>query len=134
MVVMLSFGVVMVLALWAYWELYTRPFRDLQYAIAARYPDSSPRVIGGRHKSHKEGSVKTLRIVVRIPNEEFDPTDGSSPREERALELYRLAKEYKDVSGYEQVEIHLFQPVPEDDTLFWSAAHSVPEWEELADK
>ena len=43
---MLGFGVVMVAALWLYWELHTRPFRPLQTAIAAEFPDSRPGVIG----------------------------------------------------------------------------------------
>lgn len=66
----------MVGAMYLYWELYTRPFRPLQEAINAQYPNSMPRVIGGKHKSHREGSKPTLRVVVTV---DFDPLPAVMP-------------------------------------------------------
>lgn len=66
----------MVGTMYLYWELYTRPFRPLQEAINAQYPNSMPRVIGGKHKSHREGSKPTLRVVVTV---DFDPIPVAAP-------------------------------------------------------
>lgn len=111
---MLGFGVLMVAAMWLYWEAYTRPFRPLQNAINAEYPGSSPRVIGGRHKSHKEGSPNLLRIVIYV---DFDPeTAEQSTLDEYVERLHTLAAEHLDLSGYDQLEIHLAQRLPEEKT------------------
>lgn len=115
-----AFGVCMVTLLWAYWELHTRPFRPLQYAIADEFPDSQPTVIGGKHKSHKLESKSTLRIIVRVDKDDFDPVTNIARREERATKLYRLAKQHLDLSQYEILEIHLTQRNPEKEEKYWS--------------
>ena len=129
-VVMFSFALTMILALYLYWDLYTRPFRPLQYAIAEVFPDSSPKVIGGQHKSHKDNSPVLLRIVVDIPVEQFDPTVDVEASEERALELCRLAFEHHDVNQYEQIDIVLLQKVPEGARKRWSISRSLSEWQQ----
>lgn len=108
---MFAFGIIMTGALWVYWELYTRPFRPLQHAINAAFPESSPRVIGGRHKSHKAGNPKTLRIVIQVA---FDPTTAADELlNDQTSRLLALAAEHLDLTDYEQVEIHLVSRVPE---------------------
>ncbi len=126
---MFSFGIVMVLTLYLYWDAYTKPFRELQYAIAARFPDSSPRVIGGKHKSHKEVNPNTFRMVVRVPLTDFDPTQDEARSQERALILAKMANELQDLSFYEVMEIHLIQRVPEQETKQWSVSQSINEWQ-----
>jgi len=125
---MFAFGLLMVGVLWLYWELYTRPFRPLQLAIAAAYPETRPSVIGGRHKSHKPGSPKTLRIVLQMPLTDFDPTGNPDESEQRALELARMADKYVGLSNYEVLEIHLVQRPPEQPQRIWSKSDSVEEW------
>lgn len=125
---MLTFGVIMVAALALYWESYTRPFRDLQEAIAAQYPESAPKVIGGRHKSHQDGNPKVLRLVVQIGSEEFNPEVDEARSRERAQELAALAAEHQDLSQYDQLEVHLLQVIPEKDSLHWSLSQSPEEW------
>lgn len=111
---MLAFGIIMVAALWLYWEMYTRPFRPLQNAINAEYPGSSPRVVGGTHKSHKDGSPNLLRIVIRV---DFDPeTADEATLQQHVTRLRQLAEEHFDLSPYEQLDIHLIQRVPEEET------------------
>ena len=122
---MLVFGVVMVAAMGLYWELYTRPFRPLQEAIHAEFPGSSPRVIGGRHKSHKEGSARLLRIVIQV---EFDPNDADAATVDHHVRRLRtLAAQQADLSGYEEMEIHLVQRVPERKTRTRSFRFSLTE-------
>jgi hypothetical protein len=122
---MLLFGVTMVAALWLYWEMYTRPFRPLQNAIHAEFPDSSPRVIGGKPKSHRADSPSTLRIICRVY---FDPETDTAQAEDMAARLAALAGQHHDVTRYELLEIHLEQRVPEAASRHWSVSRPVDEW------
>ncbi|MEW4488853.1 hypothetical protein AB1L42_12275 [Thalassoglobus sp. JC818] len=133
-VAMFGFAITMIAILFLYWELYTKPFRPLQYAIAAEFPDSSPKVIGGQHKSHKDISPVLLRIVVYVPEGDFDPTLDESKSEERSLNLVRLAFENHDVEQYEQIDVVLLQRVPEGARKRWSVTHPVEEWRTLLQK
>jgi hypothetical protein len=123
---MFGFGIVMVAALWIYWELYTRPFRRLQTAIAAEFPGSRPGIVGGRHKSHKEGSTQTLRITIWI---EFDPTAETQRAQEYALRLVALAEHHEYLVDYEVLEIRLIQRVGDSDSRMWMDSRPVTEWE-----
>jgi len=122
---MLLFGVTMVAALWLYWEMYTRPFRPLQNAIHAEFPNSSPRVIGGKPKSHRADSISTLRIICRVY---FDPETDTAQSEAMAARLASLAAEHHDLSQYELMEIHLEQRVPEQASRHWSVSKPIDEW------
>ena len=132
-VIMFLFAIAMISLMYMYWELHTRPFRPLQIAINARYPNSMPRVIGGKHKSHQPDSKPTLRMVIAV---DFDPTDGLprppgtkpededrltltdtmqvDPRVEEAYKtLLQLANENTDLTQYQVIEIFLEQRRPE---------------------
>lgn len=124
---MFVFGVAMVAGLWLYWELYTRPYRVLQAAIAAEFPGSSPRAIGGKEKSHRADSPATLRLIVRV---DFDPNAERARAERIAQRLAGLAKANHDVTQYALLDIHLEQRVPEQETRHWSVAKPVAEWGE----
>ena len=126
-----GFGVVMTALVGVYWEFYTRPFRDLQVAISEELPRSSPVVIGGKHKSHKNEFEKTLRIVIRIPTDDFDPEDASSPRDERVLQVVRIAAANNALDGYEALEVRLIKRIPEAETPSYSVTRSVSEWQEM---
>jgi len=128
---MFAFGLIMVSLLWLYWELYTRPFRPLQNAIAAAYPDARPSVIGGRHKSHQPGHPKILRLVLQMPMSDFNPETETGHSEARAVDLVRLAEEHVDLSGYQIVEVHLVQRPPEHGQRIWSVSRPVEEWREI---
>lgn len=125
---MFAFGLLMVALLWGYWDRYTGPFRSLQYAIADRFPGSSPRVIGGQHKSHKGDSPVTLRIVVRIHDDEFNPETDLTLSEERALALVRMAAEHQRLEDYDVLDVHLIQRVPEQETRHWTVSREVGVW------
>ncbi|WP_437187355.1 hypothetical protein SH668x_000746 [Planctomicrobium sp. SH668] len=131
---MFAFAVLMVGALWIYWELYTRPFRTLQNAIAAAYPDCHPHVVGGKQKSHLDDHPDTLRITVRLPATHFDPSQQQSQSEEMAKELVQLAENNILLDQYEQLEIHLTQAVPEQTTRHWGQSRPVEEWRKLVEK
>jgi len=146
--IMFAFAFAMIGLMYLYWELHTRPFRPLQIAINARYPNSMPRVIGGKHKSHQPGSKTTLRIVIAV---DFDPTEGIprpegtkpededrltvtdamvlDPRVEQAYaSLLQLAKDTTDLTPYELIEIFLEHRRPEKRSRTLFATRSQEEW------
>lgn len=146
--IMFAFALAMIGLMYLYWELHTRPFRPLQIAINARYPNSMPRVIGGKHRSHQPDSKPTLRMVIAV---DFDPTqglprpEGQSPSEEDRVtldetmtlspqihEVYgtllHLAKQTTDLMPYEKIEIYLEQRRPEKSLRTLYAMRSKALW------
>jgi hypothetical protein len=125
---MFAFGLLLTGLLFAYWDLHTRPFRPLQEAIAKSIPGSSPRVIGGKHKSHRPGSPNTLRIIVLV---DYNPLDASNEarRDELARTILELARTHHDVTPYERIELHLEHRIPERPAEFWSSIRTPAEWE-----
>ncbi len=121
-VVMLAFSVVVVAAMALYWEMYTRPFRPLQDAIAAEFPESGPRVIGGRHRSHEPGSPASLRIIIQV---DFDPNADEFRSMETAQRLARLAAERVDLTEYDELNVHLEQRVAEKELRQWSLTRPI---------
>jgi hypothetical protein len=108
---MLVFGVLTTSSMWIYWTLHVGPFRPFQDALAAAFPHSSPRVDGGQRKMHK-GTPKILRVVLRV---EFDPVTESARGEEVVNVVEQIARKHLDLDAYEQLEVFLFQGVPEQE-------------------
>jgi hypothetical protein len=125
--VMFAFAAGLVALLYLYWEMHTRPFRPLQYAINEMYPGCQPRVVGGRYKSHLRNTPNTLRIVITV---KFDPQapESAAQSEEIAQSLANLAVRHLNVFAYDVMEIHLVQPVPENEPRVWSRTASPEEW------
>lgn len=122
---MFAFALLVVGTMYAYWDLYTRPFRDLQVSLAERYPGSQPQVIGGKHKSHRAGAVNTLRIILRVDE---SPQVDETRSETRAREIVRLADGHQDLSAYEVIEVVLMHIVPEENGDNWKIAKTLAEW------
>jgi hypothetical protein len=127
---MFGFGLLLTAALYGYWELHTRPFRPLQEALAEAVPGSSPRVIGGKHKSHQPGSPNRLRIILRV---DYDPLlDENVPRRDAlARTIVRLTRTHHDVSPYQLIELHLEHRIPERPPLVWSSTRTPEEWDQF---
>lgn len=148
--IMFAFAFAMIGTMYLYWELHTRPFRPLQIAIGARYPNSMPRVIGGQHKSHQPGSRVRLRIVIAV---DFDPTEGlprpaGAPAGQGAqdrvtlddsmvvndrirnvyISLLGLTKQYTDLKPYQDIEIFLEHRRPEKTSRTLFATFPTEEW------
>lgn len=122
---MFAFGLLVTGALWLYWELYTRPFRQLQEAIVREMPNSNPRVIGGRQKSHEAGNPATLRVVIRV---KFNPQEEEAQAQQLARRLAQLIADHHDLSTYQVLEIHLYESLPEEELHLWSQAKPISEW------
>ncbi len=124
-VLMFAFAVLLTGAMALYWHFYTLPFRDLQNAINAEFPESSPRAIGGRWKGREE-EPETLRVVVHC---KFDPTLDEARADAMALRLFETAKENVSINDYEIFEVYLCHRQPEQETPTWLRRRTVSEWE-----
>lgn len=147
-VIMFAFAFAMIGMMYLYWELHTRPFRPLQIAINDRYPNSMPRVMGGKHKSHQPENKAKLRMIIAV---DFDPTfelprpaspakseedrvtlDETMPISPRIEQVYgsllHLAKQTTDLTTYEEIEIFLEYRRPEKSSRTLYAIRSKAEW------
>lgn len=148
--IMFAFAFAMIGMMYLYWELHTRPFRPLQIAINDRFPNSMPRVMGGKHKSHQPENVAKLRMIVAV---DFDPTfelprpasQGKGEEDRLTLDetmtvspqvehlygsLLHLAKQTTDLTTYQVIEIFLEYRRPEKTSRTLYAARSKAEWYE----
>jgi hypothetical protein len=110
-IALLAFGVATTAAMWIYWTLHVGPFRPLQDALAAAFPNSSPRVEGGQHKMHK-GTPKILRVVLRV---DFDPVSEKNRGEEMLGLVELIARKHIDLDAYDELEVFLYHGVPEQE-------------------
>lgn len=116
-VAMFAFAASIIGLLFVYWELYTRPFRPLQTVIAAEFPGSSPRAVGGKPKSHLPGSPAILRLIVRI---DWDPRADQRRARSMANRLADISRAHVAVSDYERLEVYLMHRRAEQSTITWS--------------
>lgn len=103
---MLLLGSVATTVMYVYWDLHTKPFRPLTEAIGRTFKNSLPKVEGGRHKK----GPNTLRVALRVP---FTPETDAAKTEETLAVVQDLIRRHQDLAGYDEVQIHLFQMVPE---------------------
>lgn len=128
---MFLFAGLMVAILFLYWDQYTRPYRELQFAIAEEFPKSSPRVVGGAYKSGRQGDPTTLRILIYVPLEKFNPEEESPERDASVRRLALLASQHQQLADYEVMEIRLMQKMPEQKWRRHDTSHTVAEWRDL---
>lgn len=129
-----AFSVLAVAVLWIYSVLHAAPFLELTRAIGTHFPDSRPKVTGGQHKVRPD-SPKILRVVVRgnfgpESDSEADerkamrPEDLDSQLESRAAKFAEdvrdfVIERYPQLPDYNQLEIHVFWPEPEQEIHQW---------------
>ncbi len=103
---MFLMGVCATAMVFVYWDLHTRPFRPLTEAIGRTFKHSLPKVEGGRHK---KGPL-TLRVSLRVS---FPPEVDEHAAQETLTAVKALIRQHADITGYDEVQIHFFQMVPE---------------------
>lgn len=103
---MLAFGILTTGTLWVYSKLELAPFLPLRKALHAEFPESKPRVEGGRPKRQPP----LLRIVMQV-----DFTPGQT--DPRVMDLFArvvaLAKEHVNLAEFENFELHLVHYIPQ---------------------
>ena len=113
---MFSFAVLMTSLLFFYWDLHTSPFRELQYALADTFPNSQPRVEGGRRKMHKH-TPAILRITLAVT---FNPQTEDDQVQKIFGEVEQIARQHASLDEYDELELYLFLRQPEQETLIRS--------------
>lgn len=112
---MFGFGILSTLMIWTYWNWHIEPFMPLQLAIENEFEDSSPRVEGGQRKMSKK-TPRILRVTMRV---DFDPSIEANAKqsEQRIQRVAELAGQHQDLTSYEFLEFHFYQPVPRENRL-----------------
>ncbi|MGH7201843.1 MAG: hypothetical protein ACREJB_14645 [Planctomycetaceae bacterium] len=118
---MFGFAMLLVGAMYVYWHYHRQPFLPLQTALAEEFPDTEPRVEGGRRKKHK-GTPQILRITMRVG---FNPTEDEQQAAALADRVTAFTTERFDLTGYDELEIHFFWPEPEQEIHQWSVTKDV---------
>ena len=118
--VMFIFAATVVGSFWVYWGLSNRPFRPLQAAILAEYPDTFPQVAGGFARGE---SGATLRVVVRTFD--FDPNEDRTAAESLADRIEELADETLPLADYRTIEVILFHTYREKRGEYWIRTHPI---------
>ncbi len=125
---MFLFAVCVSGGLWTYWELHTRPFRDLTDRLAEVYPKSSPRVEGGKHGMHRE-TDRVLRVVMRV---DYLPEESSSQFQQDVDRVLEIVAGDASAAEYDRWEVHLFQQRPEQEPLVGSFSVDPEEFSDRA--
>lgn len=121
---LLIFGLVMSGSLYVFQAINTYPFADTQNALAREFPDSRPRVEGGRLKGKEENPL-TLRVTLAVP---FDPNERDAQIQEMADQILEVARRHLDLNEYEIAELHFYQPIPEQQILMRDLQINVADW------
>ena len=106
---MVAFGSILTGILWFYWYYHSAPFVPLQSAIAAEYPDSSPRVDGGRRRMHK-GTPSEIWIIMRV---KFDVETDDVASAAAVERVTQIANEHLPAGEYDLLHIRLYRGDPE---------------------
>jgi hypothetical protein len=104
---MLLLGTLATTVMFVYWDRHTKPFRPLTEAIGRTFKHSLPKVEGGRNKR----GPRTLRIALRVP---FSPDADEQQAQQTVTKICELIRQHQDLAGYDRVQIHLFQMIPEE--------------------
>ena len=103
---MLAFGILTTGTLWVYSKLELAPFLPLRKALHDEFPESKPRVEGGRARNQPP----LLRVVMQV---DFAPAE-SDPRVTRIFErVVALAKEHVNLGDFENFELHVVHYIPQ---------------------
>ena len=109
--VMLTLGLLLTGAMYTYLRFRTAPFVPLMREIEAEFPDSHPRVEGGKPRLDRPGD-RILRVVMEVS---FDPVGDSAEDRDAgdqiAAAVGQMAREQMNLHAYEVVELHLFRRV-----------------------
>ena len=126
---MFALGIVATAFLWTYWKLRLMPFMPMQEALAAAFPNSSPRVDNVQAKGSK---AEVLRVVMRS---EFDPTEDSDITGEKIdavmVRTRDIARDHVVLSEYEILALHLYLPVKEQQLFQKTFFRDLDTWREL---
>ncbi|MFM8478279.1 MAG: hypothetical protein ACKOEO_21040 [Planctomycetaceae bacterium] len=133
---MFAMGICATAFLYTYWTLHLMPFMPLQESLVREFPGSAPRVNGGQKKMHKQTPV-VLQVMMKSPVDPWSKKTADQAAmvkiQQRVLELVR---EQNPLPGLQQLELHVYQLVAEDEIQGRSWRILMPAataWEEVDD-
>lgn len=133
---MFLMGICATTFLYTYWTLHLMPFMPLQESLVREFPGSAPRVNGGQKKMHKQTPV-VLQVMMKSPVDPWSKKTADQAAivklQQRVLELVR---EQNPLPGLQQLELHVYHLVAEDEIQGRSWRILMPDataWEEVDD-
>jgi hypothetical protein len=103
---MLAFGILTTGTLWVYSKLELAPFLPLRKALNDEFPQSKPRVEGGRPKNQPP----LLRVVMQV---DFTPSE-TDPRVMKIFKrVVALARQHVNLAEFENFELHVVHYIPQ---------------------
>lgn len=121
---LLIFGLLMSGSLYVFQAVNTYPFADTQNALAIEFPDSRPRVEGGRLKG-KQINPTTFRTTLAV---DFDPHSDDARIQKMADRILVIASKNLNLNEYEQAELHFYQAIPEQKIMLREIKRDIKTW------
>ncbi|WP_298866873.1 hypothetical protein [uncultured Gimesia sp.] len=121
---LLIFGLLMSGSLYVFQAVNTFQFADTQNALAKEFPDSRPRVEGGRLKG-KQNNPTTFRTTLAV---DFNPNDEDVRIQKMADRIMEIASKNLNLNEYEQAELHFYQAIPEQKIILREIKRDIKTW------
>lgn len=121
---LLIFGLLMSGSLYVFQAVNSFKFAPTQKALAEEFPDSKPRVEGGRLKG-KQQNPATLRITLAV---DFNPNDHEERLQNMSDRILKIASKNLKLSDYSLAELHFYQAIPEQKIIMRDIKRDLQTW------
>lgn len=121
---LLIFGLLMSGSLYVFQAVNSFKFAKTQKALAREFPNSKPRVEGGRLKG-KEQNPATLRITMAVA---FNPHDHENRLQKMSDQILEIASENLNLNEFELAELHFYQAIPEQKIIMREIKRDMKTW------
>lgn len=121
---LLIFGLLMSGSLYVFQTVNTFQFADTQKALAEEFPNSRPRVEGGRLKGKSENPA-TLRVTMAVV---FNPEKNKDRLQKMSDHILEIASKNLDLNEFEVAELHFYQAIPEQKIIMQEIKRDLQSW------
>lgn len=121
---LLIFGLLMSGSLYVFQAVNSFKFASTQKALAEEFPDSKPRVEGGRLKGKQQYPV-TLRITLAV---DFNPIDHEERLQKMSDHILEITSKNLNLSEYSLAELHFYQAIPEQKIIMRDIKRDLQTW------
>ncbi|QDU10169.1 hypothetical protein [Gimesia aquarii] len=121
---LLIFGLLMSGSLYVFQAVNSFKFAGTQKALDLKFPNSKPRVEGGRLKGKQENPA-TLRITIAVS---FNPDQNEDRLQKMSDQILEIAAENLNLNEYELAELHFYQAIPEQKIIMREIKRDLKTW------
>lgn len=121
---LLIFGLLMSGSLYVFQAVNSFKFAGTQKALDLNFPNSKPRVEGGRLKGKQENPA-TLRITMAVS---FNPDQNEDRLQKMSDQILEIAAENLNLNEYELAELHFYQAIPEQKIIMREIKRDLKTW------